>query len=141
MKFFLFVVLLALCFSTRAAAQTEKTEKTTTLTGQVTCSLCWDEADRKTVAYGTRADFQCATECAENGVSQALAVKTFGGEFVLYLLEDGKFKRKDANWLAYIAKNVEVTGAVREADGKNFLAVDALKVLPAVKKTVRKKEN
>jgi hypothetical protein len=134
-------VLLALASSIQAAAQTEKTEKATTLTGQVTCSVCWDEADRKTVAYGTRADFECAAECAENGVSQALAVKKFDGGFVLYLLEDGKFKRKGANWLAYIAKNVEITGAVREADGKKFLVVDALKVLPAAKKSARKSKN
>ena len=135
MKKFLFVFLLALVFSIQATAQTENT---TTLAGQVTCSMCWDEADRKTTAYGTRADFECAAECAENGVSQALAVKNFDGGFVLYLLEDGKFIRRGANWLAYIAKNVEIVGRVREADGKKFLAVDDLKILPAPKKPVRK---
>jgi hypothetical protein len=140
MKNFLFVILLALAFSIEAMAQTEK-PKPTTLIGQVTCALCWDEADRKTVGYGTKADFECAEECAENGVSQALAVKTFGGEFVLYLLEDGKFKRKGANWLGYIAKNVEIIGIVRETDGKKFLVVDSLKVLPAEKKPVAKKKN
>ena len=138
MRNFLFAIFLALAFSIQTMAQTEKTE--TTLIGQVTCSLCWDEADRKTVAYGTRADFECAEECAENGVSQALAVKTFGGGFVLYLLEDGKFKRKGANWLAYIAKNVEIVGTIREAGGKKFLAVDALKVLPIAKKPARGKK-
>jgi hypothetical protein len=141
MKNFLFLFLLALVFSIQAAAQTEKHEKTTTLIGQVTCSVCWDEADRKTVAYGSRSDFECAAECAENGVSQALAVKTFGGDYILYVLEEGKFKRKGANWLAYIAKTLEITGTLREADGKKFLAVDSLKVLPAVKKTIPKKEN
>lgn len=132
MKKFLFVMLLTVAFSIQTAAQIEKTA--TKLTGQVTCSLCWDEADRKTVVYGTKADFECAVECAENGVSQALAVKTFGGDFALYLLEDGKFKRKGANWLAYIAKWVEIGGTVRESDGKKFISVDSLKVLPPLKK-------
>jgi hypothetical protein len=132
MKIFLGVILLVIVFSIQAAAQVEKTRQTT-LTGQVTCSLCWDEADRKTVAYGTKADFECAEECAENGVSQALAVRTFDGEFVLYLLEKGKFKREGANWLAFIARNVKITGVVREADGKKFLKVDSLKVLKSEK--------
>ena len=133
MKKILSIVLLALVFSFYAAAQTKKVEPTK-FTGQVVCSMCWDEADRNTTAYGTRADFKCAEECAANGVSQALAVKKYTGEFVLYLLEDGKFKRGGKNWLAFIAKNVEISGTLREADGKQFLAVDSLKVLPVPKK-------
>ncbi|MDQ3714375.1 MAG: hypothetical protein M3388_19465 [Acidobacteriota bacterium] len=131
------MVLLALAFSFYTAAQTKKV-KPTKFVGQVVCSMCWDEADRNTTAYGTQADFQCAEECAANGVSQALAVKKFSGEFVLYLLEDGKFKPSGKNWLAFIAKNVEISGTLREADGKQFLIVDALKVLPVEKKPTSK---
>lgn len=133
MKKFLFVILPVLAFSIQALAQSDKTESVS-LVGQVTCSLCWDEADRTKVAYGTKADYECAAECAENGVSQALAVKTFDENFVLYLLEDGKFKHKGANWLAYIAKHVEIVGIVRETNGKKILSVDSLKVLLAPKK-------
>jgi len=126
------VVLLALVFSFYATAQNKKVEPTKFI-GQVVCSVCWDEADRNITPYGTQADFQCAEECDENGVSQALAVKNFSGEFVLYLLEDGKFKLSGKNWLAFIAKNVEISGTLREADSKRFLAVDSLKVLPVPK--------
>lgn len=41
--------------------------------GQVTCSECWYEADRKTVAYGAEADVKCAIRCANGGVDGALA--------------------------------------------------------------------
>jgi len=131
------VVAFASVFSFYAAAQSKKVAPIK-FVGQVVCSICWDEADRNTTLYGTRADFQCAEECAVNGVSQALAVKNFSGEFVLYLLEDGKFKPSGKNWLAFIAKNVEIGGTLCEADGKQFLTVDTLKVLPVEKKSTSK---
>lgn len=45
-----------------------------TLRGQVVCSNCWSEADRKTTAYGTPADLKCARLCAKDAVPAALAV-------------------------------------------------------------------
>ena len=100
----------------------------TTLRGQVVCGGCWEEADRTKVPYGTDDDLRCAERCDKNGVAAALAVDEKGSA-TLYRLEDGAFKRTGKGWLAYMARRVEVTGAVRTEKGKPVLRVDALKVL------------
>jgi hypothetical protein len=64
-----------------------------TLRGQIVCSNCWGEADRKTTAYGMPADMKCARLCAKDAVPAALAVDEKGTSR-LYLLEDGAFKRE-----------------------------------------------
>ena len=99
-----------------------------TLRGQVVCSNCWGEADRKTTVYGTPADMKCARLCAKNSVPAALAVDEKGASR-LYLLEDGAFKREGTGWLSYIAKRVEITGAVREERETSWLRVDTLRPL------------
>lgn len=99
-----------------------------TLRGQVVCSNCWGEADRKTTAYGTPADLKCARICARDAVPVALAVDE-EGTTRLYLLEDGAFKREGSGWLNYIAKRVEITGTVREEKGTPRLKVGALRPL------------
>ena len=99
-----------------------------TLRGQVVCSNCWGEADRKTTAYGTPADMKCARLCAKDAVPAAFAVDEKGTSR-LYLLEDGAFKREGSGWLSYIAKRVEITGTVREEKGTPWLRVDTLRPL------------
>jgi hypothetical protein len=99
-----------------------------TLRGQVVCSNCWGEADRKTTAYGMPADLKCARLCAKDAVPAALNVDE-KWTARLYLLEDGAFKREGSGWLRYIAKRVEITGMVREEKGKPWLKVDALRPL------------
>jgi hypothetical protein len=99
-----------------------------TLRGQVVCSNCWGEADRKTTAYGTPADLKCARLCAKDAVPAALAVDE-KGTARLYLLEDGTFKRDGSGWLNYIAKRVEIAGTVREEKGTSWLKVDTLRSL------------
>ena len=100
-----------------------------TLRGQVVCSNCWGEADRKTTAYGTPADLKCARLCAKDAVPAALAVDE-KGTVRLYLLEDGAFKRDGSGWLRYIAKRVEIAGTVREEKGTPWMRVDALRPAP-----------
>ena len=100
-----------------------------TLRGQVVCSNCWGEADRKTTVYGTPADLKCARLCAKDAVPVALAVDE-KGTVRLYLLEDGAFKREGSGWLRYIAKRVEITGTVREEKGTVWLKADALRPAP-----------
>ena len=114
-------VLLCLFFSLPAFAQTK-------LTGQVVCSNCWSEADRSKVAYGTQADLDCAKTCAAKGIGASLAVK---GEkdWTLYELEPGAFKKPGKDWLAFMAQQVEITGATRKAGDKQFVQVDALTTL------------
>lgn len=97
-----------------------------TLRGQVVCSNCWGEADRKTTAYGTPADVKCARLCAKNSVPAALAVYE-KGTARLYFLEDGTFKREGSGWLSYVAKSVEITGTLRQEKGASWLKVDALR--------------
>jgi hypothetical protein len=110
----------------------DKAAAPVTLEGQIVCSLCWYEADRKVTPYGTEGDRTCALDCWKKGKSQALAVAT-DNAFTLYLLEPGKIKRDRADWLDYIAKYVKATGTVREAEGKKFLEVDSIEVVTSDK--------
>lgn len=95
------------------------------LKGQVVCSACWFEADRKTKPYGSEADLQCAAACSKKGVPTALAV-TDKDKTTLYLLEYGKLQKTEKGWLEYVGKHVEAKGTVREQNGKRYLKVDAL---------------
>ena len=104
-----------------------------TLEGQLVCSECWFEADRKTTAYGTAADLQCAADCAVKGVPPAVAVK-HGAEFKLYLIEAGQFKQNSEEWLTYIGKWVQVSGRLFPKKDKQHLAVDEFKVLASPRK-------
>lgn len=104
--------------------------------GQVVCSNCWDEADRKTTAYGTPADLKCAARCEKDKVPAALAVEDKTG-LKLYVLEDGAFKREGQGWLKYIGKRVEIKGSLRQEKEKSALKVDALEVLPGDPKRPR----
>jgi hypothetical protein len=114
-------------FSVATIAQ-DKAASSVTLEGQVVCSLCWFEADRKVTPYGNDGDLKCAVDCAKKGKAQALAVAGESG-FTLYLLEPGKLKREREDWLDYIAKQVKATGTMREADGKRYLRVDSIEVI------------
>ncbi len=99
-----------------------------TLSGQIVCSDCWfEQKDRKTSPYGTASDLKCAVRCSKDDIPQALAVWT-GDTPTLYMLEDGAFKKDGKDFLAFISKEVEITGTTRLVDGKQFLKVDDLKV-------------
>ena len=102
-----------------------------TLKGQVVCSSCWFEADRKTVAYGTEADLKCAARCGKGGMPGALAV-TENGETTLYLIE-GTLPAGDGGkaWMEFAGQQVEATGVIREDGQKHYLKVSAVKVVPA----------
>jgi hypothetical protein len=106
----------------------DKTNPSVTLEGQVVCSLCWFEADRKVTPYGNNGDLKCAVDCTKKGKSQALAVAGENG-FTLYLLEPGKLKREREDWLDLIAKQIKATGTVRESKGKQYLRVDSIVVI------------
>ena len=117
----LVTILLALAFTIPVVAQTK-------LTGQIVCTVCWTEADRTKVAYGTQADLDCAKDCAAKGITATLAVKD-GAAWKLYELEDGAYKKPGKDWLYVMAQQVEITGATRKAGDKQFLKVDALTTL------------
>jgi hypothetical protein len=114
-------------FAVATMAQ-EKATAAVTLKGQVVCSLCWFEEDRKVTPYGNDGDRKCAVDCAKRGKSQAIAVANESG-FTFYLLEPGKLKRARKDWLDYIAKQVKATGTIREADGNKYLRVDSIEVI------------
>lgn len=100
------------------------------LEGQVVCCEdCWAEADRKTTPFGTREDLEKAVQCVANGDPSLLAVANSEGGFTMYQLELGKFKRPGKNWLEYIGKRIEVTGATGKKKNKPFIKVDTLNVL------------
>src|SRR5688572_8196918 len=96
---FLLLVLLAGSFLPRTA--TAEDAPAATLRGQVVCSECWFEADRKTVPYGDEADLACAARCAKTGIPPALAVRE-GSDLTLYLLR-GK-PPKGSKWLDHMGK-------------------------------------
>lgn len=133
MKNIFFALGLLIIFSGFSFSQSPKQ---VTLRGQVVCSVCWAESsDRKKTRYGTEADVKCAVDCSEQGIPQALAVEDEKG-FTLYTLEPGKFKpAKGADFLDLVPKSVEIEGELRKEKDKNFIKVNALKVLdePVVK--------
>jgi thiol-disulfide isomerase/thioredoxin len=116
-----FTLLLAIFFAAEAAGQ-EKVR----LRGQVVCSACWFEAaDRKKHPYGTAADVQCAVECSEKGLPQALAVEDENG-FTLYTLEKGKLDTKGKDFLSFVPNHVEIAGDLRVEKEKRFLKVNSI---------------
>ena len=125
-------VMLAVVLGLSVQAVRAQSPATVTLKGQVTCSECWFEADRKSKPYGGDADTKGAIRCAKGGIPGALAV-TSNGETTLYLLESGKYTLGDdgKNWTDHTGHYVEVTGTVRKDGDKQFLKVDSLKVVPA----------
>lgn len=127
----LMIVAAFLALASAVAGSQDAATKRVTLEGQLVCSECWFEADRKTTAYGTPADIQCAADCAVKGVPPAVAVKR-GDEFKLYLIEAGQFKQNSEEWLTYIGKWVQVSGRLTPKKDKQYVAVDELKVLPSV---------
>jgi len=110
-------------------AQTGKTQPVT-LQGQLVCSLCWFEADRKTTPYGSPADIECAKDCAGKNIPPAVAVTEADG-FKLYVIEAKDFQKHKATWIDYVGQRVEVTGRTRSKDKKDYVAVDELRLLPA----------
>jgi thiol-disulfide isomerase/thioredoxin len=125
-RYFLFPVVFVVLYSSALYSQTPKN---VTLKGQIVCSVCWFEAsDRKKTAYGNEADMKCALDCSEMDIPQALAVEDEKG-FTLYTLEAGAFKPKGKDYLDLVPKFVEIDGELRTEKEKNFLKVNALKVL------------
>lgn len=123
-------ILLLLAPAASADEAERKKPVKVTLRGQVVCSICWDEADRTKVAYGTKDDLACARRCNAKGVPAALAV-TENGATELYVLEAGKLPSKGTGWLDVIAREVEVTGSVTRGEGLPHIKVDSLRPLRA----------
>ncbi|HMV85086.1 MAG TPA: TlpA disulfide reductase family protein [Blastocatellia bacterium] len=129
----LFLLFLTCCLACTAAAQTPaKSTQSTKLIGQIVCCEdCWAEADRRTVAYGTPTDLAKAAGCIAKGDPTLLAVMGEAGKTTFYQLEEGKFQKPGKNWLEFVGKKVEITGATRAAKKKQFVKVDELNVLAA----------
>jgi thiol-disulfide isomerase/thioredoxin len=124
------IFLLAICGLLCGGASFAQTApEAVTLTGQVVCSECWFEADRKTTPYGTEEDIACAKRCAKTGIPSALAVLDERGEATLYLLASGKYKPAGGDWSKLAGERVEVMGAVRREGKQPVVAVNTLKVL------------
>lgn len=124
----LFLLLLTISLTIASAAQAPV--KTAKLEGQIVCCEdCWAEADRRTVAYGSPADLAKAANCIAKGDPSLLAVMDDGGKTTFYQLEDGKFQKPGKNWLDFVGKKVEISGATRTAKKKHFIKVDSLNVL------------
>ena len=113
-------------FSAITNAQPPKAD-VVTLEGQLVCSLCWFEADRKTTSYGTDDDLKCAIECAEKGIPSALAVKE-GGDYKLYIIENGALKRTPVEWKDSFGKQLRITGKIRQQQSKLYIAADRFEV-------------
>ncbi|MBK9154864.1 MAG: TlpA family protein disulfide reductase [Chloracidobacterium sp.] len=125
MKFIFFLFFLFSALSVGLA----QTRSDVRLKGQVVCSVCWFEApDRKKTLYGNAADIDCAKDCSEQGIAQALAVEDEKG-FTLYTLEPGAFKPNGKDFLDIVPKFVEIEGELRTEKDKRFIKVNSLKVL------------
>ncbi len=122
----IFALLWIVLFASLGYAQGQTTVK---LKGQVICESCWaEQEDRKKNRYGTTEDIKCASECADKGLSRALAVEDDKG-FTLYTLEKGTVKTGAKAFLDDVPKIVEIEGVLRTEKGKNIVRVNALKVL------------
>jgi len=119
------LVLLTLT-STRISAQ-DRSANEVKLEGQLVCSVCWFEADRKTTPYGNADDMECARDCAEKNVPPAIAIKE-NDNYRLVLIEEGKLKTPPDKWLEHIGKQVRIAGRLRTANDKQYIAVDELSV-------------
>lgn len=120
------LTVLSLVFIFNVSAQNVQTTK---LVGQVVCASCWFEApDRKTDPYGTPADVDCAKDCSEKGLPQALAVED-GSGFKLFTMERGTFKGKGKDFMEFLPNTVEVEGVVRTVKDKNFIKVNSIKII------------
>ena len=108
---------------TTSSGKAQTVAKPISVEGQLVCSECWFEADRKTTPYGDAADIQCAKDCAVKGLPPAVAVKV-GDEFTLYVLEAGQFNQRKDSWLDYVGKSVRVSGRTQRRADRNYLAVD-----------------
>lgn len=126
--FSLLILLLLSIISAFAQPATKRDE--TKLTGQIVCCVeCWTGADRRATPYGSTADLAKAAECVANGDPTLLAVMDAEGKTTFYQLEEGRFKKPGKNWLDFIGKRVEITGAVRAKKDQRFIKADALDIL------------
>jgi thiol-disulfide isomerase/thioredoxin len=97
------------------------------LEGQVVCCAeCWGEADRTKVEYGTAENLLKAKSCVERDPT-LLAVRD-GDKFKLYELALGKFRLPGKNWLDFVGKRVEVSGAIQTKKNLSIFRVDSLTV-------------
>jgi thiol-disulfide isomerase/thioredoxin len=119
---------IALLFSLAFAAPVASQSPGVKLQGQVVCCAeCWAEADRTKVEYGTAENLLKAKSCVERDPT-LLAVRD-DDKFKLYQLALGKFHLPGKNWLDFIGKRVEVTGAIQTRKEASIIRVDSLTVL------------
>jgi thiol-disulfide isomerase/thioredoxin len=103
-------------------------EAMTTLTGQLVCSECWAEADRKTTPFGSPEDISCALDCAEKGIASAIAVKE-GDDYKLYLVEQKQLKDRRAEWLKHFGELIEVSGTLFTKNNQQYVAPQSIRYL------------
>jgi thiol-disulfide isomerase/thioredoxin len=119
----MFIGLLFLSLAYPLAAQTPGVR----LEGQVVCCAeCWAEADRTKVEYGTAENLLKAKSCIERDPT-LLAVRD-GDKFKLYQLALGKLRLPGKNWLDFVGKRVEVSGAIQTKKDVSIFRVDSLTV-------------
>ncbi len=107
-----------------SAASTEGTR----LEGQIVCCAdCWAEKDRVEFEFGNAEDLLTAKGCVEGGDPTLIAVRS-GDKFMLYQLEEGKFKLPGKNWLEYVGKYVVVDGTERKDKKRPIFRVDNLEI-------------
>jgi cytochrome c biogenesis protein CcmG, thiol:disulfide interchange protein DsbE len=112
-------LVLPLLFAAAASAETFR--------GQLVCSVCWEEADRSKVPYGTRADVECAARCAKKGIPPALAAGDPGSVRILVL--DGE-KSVSRDWLADVGRRVEIDGELVGEGASARLVAKAVRPIP-----------
>lgn len=124
------VLALTICFvATGQLVAQVAGQNATKLEGQVVCCAeCWAEAERNKVEYGTAENLLKAKSCVEGGDPTLLAVRE-SDKFTLYQLALGKFRLPGKNWLDFIGKRVQVTGAVQKKKDTSIIRVDSLTVL------------
>jgi thiol-disulfide isomerase/thioredoxin len=101
-----------------------------TIIGQLVCSQCWAEADRKTTPFGSPEDLSCALDCAEKGIASAIAVKE-GDDYKLYLVEQKELNDRRSEWLTHFGQQVEVSGKLFTRNDRQYVAPETIRYLSA----------
>lgn len=121
-------IFIALFFSLAFASSVASQSPSVRLEGQVVCCAeCWAEADRTRVEYGTTENLLKAKSCVAHDPT-LLAVRD-GEKFKLYQLALGRFRLPGKNWLDFVGKRVEITGAIQTRKEASIVRVDSLSVL------------
>jgi len=129
--FFLLALFLLLCSVALVADDKKKSDKVTTITGEVVDVACY-------LHQGAKGDDHkaCAEACAKGGGT--LGILTEDNKLYVSLFPDNHKQGPNAMLMDHIAHTVEVKGYVRSSGGVNGIMITSVS-MPKMEKKMEKK--